>query len=262
MPGCDDAVFTMTEGVPRLINQLCDQALVLVAECNRQVTPSDMATAWREIQRLPAPLGLEPRQPMLEQPPAQASPHGGFESDDFGDDALPMIEFGSGDDVSLIDEPPRPRDPAGAPAAADAGDPWSGPDVEVALGHEHDPFASLFHGGRAAEPPPAEQPGGRRSDFADRPQVTSREGRSLGKLLATLPKADPPGGRAAPAPPAAAGESRLAATPASATDVDDTDMVVIVDDADDTESVAGRIVPVRPVDYRSLFTRLRRGEVG
>ncbi|MFM9011544.1 MAG: hypothetical protein ACKON8_11945 [Planctomycetota bacterium] len=43
--------------------------------------------------------------------------------------------------------------------------------------------------------------------------------------------------------------------------MDDTDMVLIVDDAEDTESVAGRIVPVRPVDYRSLFTRLRRGEL-
>jgi hypothetical protein len=41
---------------------------------------------------------------------------------------------------------------------------------------------------------------------------------------------------------------------------DDADMVLIVDDADDLEPVAGRVAAVRPDDYRSLFTRLRRGD--
>ena len=53
-------MFKATDGVPRLVNQLCDQALVLVAESNRVVTPADIAAAWREIQRLPAPPGVEP----------------------------------------------------------------------------------------------------------------------------------------------------------------------------------------------------------
>ncbi|NDE60321.1 MAG: sugar ABC transporter substrate-binding protein [Acidimicrobiia bacterium] len=35
---------------------------------------------------------------------------------------------------------------------------------------------------------------------------------------------------------------------------------MIVDDADDPEPVAGRVAAVRPDDYRSLFTRLRRGD--
>ena len=56
--GCDDAVYRVTEGVPRLINQVCDQALVVVAESNRLVTPADIASAWLVIQRLPAPAGL------------------------------------------------------------------------------------------------------------------------------------------------------------------------------------------------------------
>ena len=63
--GCDDAVFKATDGVPRLINQLCDQSLVLVAESRRLVTPADMAAAWREIQRLPAPSGLSGAAPLL-----------------------------------------------------------------------------------------------------------------------------------------------------------------------------------------------------
>ena len=65
-PGCDDAVFTATDGVPRLINQLCDHALVLRGETQAPVTPVAIAAAWRDIQRLPAPT-----------PPADSGPVGG-----------------------------------------------------------------------------------------------------------------------------------------------------------------------------------------
>lgn len=58
-PGCDDAVFTATDGVPRLINQLCDIALVASTEAGRErVTPDGIAAAWSEIQRLPPPAAL------------------------------------------------------------------------------------------------------------------------------------------------------------------------------------------------------------
>lgn len=251
--GCDDAVFTATDGVPRLINQLCDQALVLVAECNRQVTPADIATAWREIQRLPAPLGLEPHRPGSFDPCGDLPPAPAFSMDELGDDAMPMIEFGAGEDDSPLVQTLPPVGDVTAPAAeTSAGDLWSGPDIELAMGGEHDPFAGLFH----PAPAPAAPPASRRDDFRDRPHVHSREGHSLGRLLASLPAAapQPP---AAPEPPAA----HLApARPATGVDDDDADMVVIVDDADDAEPVAGRVTPVRPGDYRSLFTRLRRGD--
>lgn len=251
--GCDDAVFTATDGVPRLINQLCDQALVLVAECNRQVTPADIATAWREIQRLPAPLGLEPHRPGSFDPCGDLPPAPAFSMDELGDDAMPMIEFGAGEDDSPLVQTLPPVGDVTAPAAeTSAGDLWSGPDIELAMGGEHDPFAGLFH----PAPAPAAPPASRRDDFRDRPHVHSREGHSLGRLLASLPAAapQPP---AAPEPPAA----HLApARPATSVDDDDADMVVIVDDADDAEPVAGRVTPVRPGDYRSLFTRLRRGD--
>ena len=54
-PGCDDAVYSVADGVPRLMNQLCDQAIVLVADARRRVKPSDIASAWQEIQKLPSP---------------------------------------------------------------------------------------------------------------------------------------------------------------------------------------------------------------
>ncbi|MFM7245501.1 MAG: ExeA family protein [Planctomycetaceae bacterium] len=245
--GCDDAVFTATDGVPRLINQLCDQALVLVAECDRQVTPADIATAWREIQRLPAPLGLEPHRPggfdPCDAPPAAPA----FAMADLGDDAMPMIEFGVGEDDSpMVQTLPPPDGPAAGRTETAAGDLWSGPDVELTMGGEHDPFAGLFH----PAPSPTEPPTSRRGDFRDRPHVQSREGHSLGRLLASLPAA-------APTPPAA---PELPTAPAAESADDDADMVVIVDDADDAEPVAGRVTPVRPGDYRSLFTRLRRGD--
>ena len=240
-PGSDDAVFKATDGVPRLINQLCDQALVLVAECNRPVTPADIATAWREIQRLPPPSGLEPP-----APPVAFVPTDHTAVDDsfgkIGDDAMEMIEFGAGDDTF------------GSDHASDAGSWDSGSAAAVldamADGHGDDPLAALF---RDDHPGDTAWSGGGPDDFKERPQVASREGQAISRLLASLASAAPPAvsppAPAAPAPAAAAVEAD-----------DDADMVVIIDDADDAEAVAGRVAPVRPDDYRSLFTRLRRGD--
>ena len=96
-PGSDDAVYQVTEGVPRLINQVCDHALVLVAECGRPVAPTDIAAAWREIQRLPAPSGLESATQAAE--PTEDLPcssSAGFE-DDFAGEGFGVIEFGADD---------------------------------------------------------------------------------------------------------------------------------------------------------------------
>ena len=43
--GCDDAVFTATDGVPRLINQLCDHALVLAGESGRSIATAEIGRA-------------------------------------------------------------------------------------------------------------------------------------------------------------------------------------------------------------------------
>jgi type II secretory pathway predicted ATPase ExeA len=50
------AVHQATDGVPRLINQLCDHALVLAAVGRRQpVDPGVIQEAWADLQQLPAP---------------------------------------------------------------------------------------------------------------------------------------------------------------------------------------------------------------
>lgn len=56
----DAVVFSLTEGVPRLINQLCDQAMRLAEQRKADdVGKHDLASAWEEIQCLPAPASLQ-----------------------------------------------------------------------------------------------------------------------------------------------------------------------------------------------------------
>ena len=278
--GCDDAVFTATDGVPRLINQLCDQALVLVAESNRQVTPADIAAAWREIQRLPAPGGMEHR--------VEVAPHRGpilpeddggvFHTGEFGELGMEMIEFGTGDEAGTAPEAP-PAAPA-APRQRDhghrPGDLWTGPDVEFVFDHAGDPFATFF---------PEEATGVERclvdgpDTFSSCRHVTSREGHSMGRLLATLSgvaaEAAAGAGHQPPTqkPPQAVETGTMggaSTVPASVgcsvghscddVESDDADMVVIEDDTFHAADGRGSIFSVGPGDYRSLFTRLRRGD--
>jgi type II secretory pathway predicted ATPase ExeA len=86
------AVFAATDGVPRLINQLCDHALLLAySGGRRQVRPSDIEEAWADLQQLPTPWNAGSRK--------ESSAPG-------------VIEFGSG----LDDEPGEARDPSGSQA--------------------------------------------------------------------------------------------------------------------------------------------------
>lgn len=252
-PGCDDAVFKATDGVPRLVNQLCDQALVIVAECSRLVTPADIASAWREIQRLPAPSGVEPRVGQTAADPADSpvGDEGPFDDHGFEAAGMEIMEFGA--DIAI--QPP-PADGHASPTE----DPWSGPDVEFGDGRELDPFAELFPEGAA---PPARPSG--HDDFRGHPVVSSREGQALGRLLATLGGLDPEPA-SAPATPTArsihADETPTAGASPTGDDFDDADMVVIVDDADAIEPSPSQpnVFSVRPADYRNLFSRLRRGD--
>jgi type II secretory pathway predicted ATPase ExeA len=55
------AIYTASDGIPRLINQLCDHALMLAAlGGQRQLDSSGIDEAWADLQQLPVPLH-EPR---------------------------------------------------------------------------------------------------------------------------------------------------------------------------------------------------------
>ncbi|MFN0019900.1 MAG: ExeA family protein [Pirellulaceae bacterium] len=50
------AVYTATDGVPRLVNQVCDHALILSAlGGHSQIGPEAIEEAWSDLQQLPAP---------------------------------------------------------------------------------------------------------------------------------------------------------------------------------------------------------------
>lgn len=264
--GCDDAVYRVTEGVPRLINQVCDQTLVLVAESDRRATPADVANAWREIQRLPAPAGLEPTADSgacdrtaadLDEPPADLCGEG------FG-----VIEFGADDGIVEVG-PADDQSAASLAAAEPTTDPWGGPDVELVFDGGNDPFEAFFE--RTESGLDRARLGGP-DDFSGRRHVSSREGQAMGKLLATV--AHDVAGSMEQSRESAAGraESRVGGgaetetTTRSAAEsgddvdvIDDSDMVVIEEDfCEVAGDLPSSVVSVRPSDYRSLFTRLRR----
>lgn len=55
-PDALDAIYRATDGIPRLINQVCDHALILaLAGGRRQLTAAAIEEAWADLQQLPTP---------------------------------------------------------------------------------------------------------------------------------------------------------------------------------------------------------------
>jgi type II secretory pathway predicted ATPase ExeA len=275
-PGCDDAVFTASDGVPRLINQVCDLALVLVAEAGRtRVTPTDIAAAWQEIQRLPAPSALaqgtassgargveEPTRHVGIEFPAETAAEsfhdgmGVIEFGTFGEPAHAVADDLGIDDTilerSVLEEVGRAVESlvAEKSGCAAGADPWHGPEVELVFDPYADPFEEYFEQEeRVVERFVMRGP----DDFSGHAHVSSREGLSMARQLEAFerPQSPPPIALAVAEPPAdVAGEP------------DDSDMVVIEEDLVDNPSDIHKksIFTVRPGDYRSLFARLRRGD--
>ena len=76
------AVFDATDGVPRLVNQLCDRAMWLADSNKRLRVERDLVqTAWADLQQLPAP--WDSSSTTICQPaPADIVEFGGLEADD------------------------------------------------------------------------------------------------------------------------------------------------------------------------------------
>ncbi len=61
-----DAVYHATDGIARLVNQVCDRALVLAADAGyRTLERAAIETAWADLQQLPTPWNLPPQHPDL-----------------------------------------------------------------------------------------------------------------------------------------------------------------------------------------------------
>jgi len=276
------AVYRATDGIPRLVHQVCDHALVLAfAAGEQQITESLVEEAWADLQQLPLPEGA---------------------SGDERCTSLHVVEFASLDD-SEPDQPgsdaSSPSVPQSADAQLDAIERHVGglvgdddgeflpagtirPEVELVFPEHGNPFAESFeeeevvidHYALLGEAMP-----GRR-------RVYSREGRQLGRELTELNPAAPlvsDGGetssrevrRAGPAHlenaqpcdpaqdpiypeiPGAAGLSL--AEPLEVVDDEDPDLIVVDDALDPPVAHQARLAPVRRQEYGQLFARLRQG---
>lgn len=100
-----DAIFEATDGVPRLVNQLCDRALIAASEADLlQIERATIQSAWAEIQQLPAPWETPP--PTTELPaPLQVVEFGQLDDGE----SSPHCEIGSlttsrdDDDLELME---------------------------------------------------------------------------------------------------------------------------------------------------------------
>lgn len=219
-PGCDDAVFTITDGVPRLINQVCDHALVRAQEQGRsRIATRDVEEAWRQIQQLPSP------SPAAFAPPTTGSDKTGATEVErggrcgsFDGDGGTVIEFGSlEDELHLRHDVPggvseddvcgsvpatfaaaefvekRQGDGTCGPSSEAIGvetgpaDPWSGPEVELVFDPADDPFEEYFDSQElVAERFLVRGP----DDFRDRLHVASREGADLAGRIEAWERAE------------------------------------------------------------------------
>src|SRR5262245_22335847 len=84
-PDACDAVFDATDGVPRLVNQVCDRALLLACDENRALVDRHMIQmAWADLQQLPTTWST---------PSASAAPAVTSQVIEFGSLAESPVEF-------------------------------------------------------------------------------------------------------------------------------------------------------------------------
>lgn len=267
--GALQAIHRATEGIPRLINQLCDHALLLAfADGQVRIDAGGIEQAWADLQQLPAPWGeARPRTrvdgahrmpgviefgrlaeesetfaPEFESHPLSVVPAPPTESESEANDRLEVIE----QQLTILEAEFGPA--ATSEAAGAHSDPFTEQFVEDEV--VIDRYASLDAGW-------AQQ----------RPHVFCQEGDVLNRLLHD---AAPPrdcleivAPEPALASPAATEET--AAVPAASiekpeprSDEIDSDMVVVEDDPH-VLPVTIRRPPARREEYRNLFAKLRRG---
>jgi type II secretory pathway predicted ATPase ExeA len=270
------AVYQATDGVPRLVNQVCDHALLLAyAAGRRQLDAAQVEEAWADLQQLPAPSSEE-------------SPRDGGS----------VIEFGGLDDSSADGDQPAARkatlpplrllpETDGSDALLDGSarrlqcieqmlgsveedfEPAGsiGPELELVF---EDPFAEEFEKEEVVTDhysPPGELLGDLGSQTAESQHDQ------------TPPTADLPDRQPAEAENDAPEESAPAAAPNESVvavqeteretlplhreepvdEADDDDMVIVEDDSDEASVATCPIVAVRRQEYGRLFTKLRRG---
>jgi type II secretory pathway predicted ATPase ExeA len=204
------AVHRATDGIPRLINQLCDHALLLaLASGERSLSVGLIEEAWSDLQRLPAPWHTEaaaapqaaggaiefgPLADGSEQPDATRAG-----ADPLGTAALASLDRIDSTVQALESEGEQDAANPGSPAEDFSPLAGSTTEVELAFHTAHDPFGGEFDEeeviiDRYASLEARASP--------NRSRVESLEGRILGEALRAKERS-PEDAAGAPAPPAA-----------------------------------------------------------
>jgi hypothetical protein len=262
-PEACHAVYQATGGVPRLVNQVCDHALVLAhAAGQRRVDSARVQEAWADLQQLPTPWNSEP----AKQRPAGEVIEFGVLDDDCSH-AAPSAATATAAEAPASNEPAPPEKPkAIEPAATCAPAPEPAeqlqeiqqmlgeledvfrpagtirPEVEIVVDDPADPFSEPFleeeivvdRCAAALAQRNVEAmtmaPSTKQANAATVPSATTERDTLPLRSMVTVTELQP-----------------------------DEPELVIDEDYDFVEPVESHpVTPVRPQQYRSLFAQLRR----
>jgi type II secretory pathway predicted ATPase ExeA len=280
------AVHIATDGIPRLINQVCDHGLMLAAlGSHRQLAADGIEEAWADLQQLPVP---------LHEPPAigrSAGQHAGS-SIEFGeltdqpaqhrtdvgqptgDAAVASLDSISRTIDTLQSDEPAAHIPLPSPITDFSPTTGPGTEVELFFHGSHDPFA-----GRWDEEEVVIDRYATLEDAAlRRRRVTTVEGRALSAAVSaagsgsvddeeplqlaepasitlTAPQFHPASDPLLPDDSYVPGERRVTAVSLATLAQDDRELIVVTDAAPERQP-AQPARPRRP-EYRQLFSSLR-----
>lgn len=187
-----DAVYRASDGIARLINQVCDHALMLaLAGGRRQLTAAGIEEAWADLQQLPTPWNDAGRGERREQPADNIIEFGGLD-DEFDESADELVEPPANqkparptvllhqieEHISVLEDEFRPVATIGPQRSNSADRPTQPPRQ---AGQSSDPFAEEFD----EEEVLVDRYASFDMGILDRrAQVRSQEGSMLGALLA------------------------------------------------------------------------------
>ena len=251
------AVYSATDGIPRLVNQVCDHAMVMACAGGvKQIDAAGVQEAWADLQQLPAP--WRPVERTGDEPSSVIEfgrlddDEAAMTGDDAGDELEPLDAVQQIDEIQLrvaeIQEDDRHIE-----AASAAGDDFqpaaSKPEVELIFHGAHDPFSDPFE----HEEVVIDRYASLDSDSLRlRPRVKSAQQHNLVEMISPGNESRESGQLPAP--------SRTAISEAARCGGDDRD--IIVADTTDEESAAAATSNrprsnARRMQYRQLFVSLR-----
>jgi type II secretory pathway predicted ATPase ExeA len=208
------AVHTATDGIPRLVNQLCDHALLLGSlNGTRQIDASLIEEAWADLQQLPVPLHdppVLPRREGAESPGIvefgqlhdEPEPGRAASSPAVAAQAAATLDTIHDQLASLNGEAPpvAAREPEFTPTTG------NGTEVELIFHAAHDPFGGDWEEEEVVLDRYATLED---AQLRSRHRVQSAEGRSLGAAIAQALESSAPGDRSRSEEPSGAPLAQL-----------------------------------------------------